>query len=175
MKKLLFGFVVLLGMSVNAKEGNEEYIRSEFAKSTISFVESVRPAYSKGITFETFKSKILTDEKGLTVQGNNLLKSAYGFLQNGASQEEILGKGNVKPMMEAFLFVKDFNDKNKSDKGDLVLFGMTSGDDTNLKVAYRDCRWYQVFCHLANFWDWLVDNVDEIIMVYDTYCKIFPC
>lgn len=174
MKKVLFGFVMLLGLSMSAGTGNEEKIRNEFANGMVGFVESVKPAYSKGVTFQTFKSKILTDEKGLTVQGDNLLKSAFVFLQNGTTQEEILNKGNVKPMMDAYLFVKEYNEKSRTDKGDLALFGMTSHDDTVLKAIYKDCKWYQLFCHLSNLLTWLSDHIDEITAIADTYCKYFP-
>ena len=177
MKKLLFGVMatVLFSFIGNAQKTNENDLRLEFAKRMVSFVESVRPAYSEKISFKTFKAKLLNDEIGLTVQGDKLLESAYIFLQNKTTSDEIIRVGNVKPLMDAFVFVKDYNNRTKSSKGDLVLFGMNSDNDAVLKTPYKTCKWYQILCHLSNVWNWLVDNYDTIISMATSYCQFFPC
>ena len=177
MKKLLFGVMatVLFSFIGNAQKATNNEIRLEFAKNMVSFVESVKPAYSEKISFKTFKAKLLNDEIGLTVQGDKLLESAYIFLQNKTTSDEIIRVGNVKPLMEAFLFINDYNNRTKSAKGDLVLFGMNSDNDAVLKTPYKTCKWYQIFCHLSNAWNWLVENLGTIVLLGNSYCLFFPC
>ena len=141
----------------------------------VSFVESVRPAYSDKISFKSFKGKLLNDEIGLTVEGDKLLESAFGFLQNKTTSDEIIKVGNVKPLMDAFVFINDYNTKFKSSKGDFALFGMNSDNDAVLKTPYKTCKWYQIFCHLSNAWNWLVENLETIVHVASVYCQFFPC
>jgi hypothetical protein len=163
------------------------YVKSEFRKGMASFVESVQPIYKTGMSYSTFKSSLLgKSATTITTEGDALLLKAYNYISNSTAINYILKNESGKELASAFRFVTLYNVENKSKKGDLVLFGNTTGDtfpNDAILNRVQDCRWYQIFCHLGNFWDWLNSdsngdgqtNLGGILDAIVTICQILGC
>ncbi|MBF6607141.1 MAG: hypothetical protein ITG00_00190 [Flavobacterium sp.] len=177
MKKVIFGLVAIAFISFtgNAQKMSNDQIRTEYAKGMISFVESVRPVYTAGMSFKDFKSKLSVDDTDLTPEGSQLLLSSYTFLANKTSQREILEKGDVRPLMNASLFVINYNKDRGTNVGEQILFGIENSTYLPAGEKARKCKWYQIGCHLSNIFNWIVENAETITSVLITYCQLFRC
>ena len=153
------------------------YVQDEMRKGMVSFVDGVKPIYREGMNLETFTSKLVGDNhaRNMTPEGRALLDKAFEYLSKGASPNDILKTDTGSEIASALLFVKTHNYKNKTEDGDLVLFGNTTGEDfpsDSQLNERRRCKWYQIGCHLSNIWNWLVENHETILEVLTTVAAI---
>lgn len=179
MKKLIFGLITtfmlnFVGYSQNDysidKLTNEE-VRIELAKGFISFNQSVESVFKESESLEDFKKKLCgSGLDKITSVGDKLLDKSYKTLKEGTTKESILKEYKGKEMAEVatFLLVNNVDDA--------YIFGGSPNSDKSSEVAARECRWYQVGCHLGNFWNWLTSpgNLDKVkkvleILYYITY------
>ncbi len=187
-----FVLVMLISFNVQAQQKklsdkDVEFVKSEFRKGMADFVESVKPIYKSGMSYSSFKSSLLgKSSTTITTEGDALLFKAYNYISKSTGTSFILKNESGKELASAFKFVKLYNVENKSKKGDLILFGNTTGDtfpSDNVLNKVQDCKWYQLFCHLGSFWDWLIGdldgngetNLDIITQVLVTLCQILGC
>lgn len=170
MKKLVFGIVAvfMFVLTGNAQEGkfSEEYltnegVRLELAKGFISFNESVEGVYKESESLEDFKKKLCgSGLEKITLVGEKLLDKSYKTLKEGTTKESILKDYNGKEMADvtAFLLLNKCN-SNEAD----IFGGSPNSSDTDASTS-RQCRWYQIGCHLENFWNWITNtkNLEKI-------------
>lgn len=187
-----FVLVMLISFSAFAQQKNlsdkdVEYVKSEFRKGMTSFVESIKPIYKSGMSYSAFKGSLLGESStAITNEGDALLLKAYNYISKSAPSGYILKYESGKELAAAFRFVKLYNVENKSEKGDLILFGNTTGDTFQSEVILNgegDCRWYQIGCHLVSIWDWLTSDPDgdgntplsDLLDAIATLCQILGC
>ena len=163
------------GVTLSEKE--IDYVQSEMKNGMVSFVESVHPIYEKGMDSNDFTNALIGEKnaRNITQEGKNLLDKAFVYLDRESSTEEILKVDTGVEMASALLFVKKYNYEKKSEDGDFVLFGNTTGDtfpSDDILSTSRKCKWYQIGCHLSNIWNWLVENHETVLAVLTTISTI---
>jgi len=178
----IMSLIMLVSVNANAQktkltDKEVAYLKAEFRNGMASFVESVKPIYTSGMSYNSFKKNLIgTSVKNITSEGDALLNKAYTYLVNSKSSSFIINNDSGKEIAVALFYTKKYNIEKKSSNGDLVLFGNLTGKsfpgDTLLNKQ-RECRWYQVGCHVANAWDWLVNGgMDEIEDVLGGFVSI---
>ncbi|WAC03722.1 hypothetical protein N7U66_10000 [Lacinutrix neustonica] len=96
MSAVTMAIVLLVSVNVSAQENEYSKQRIEEVKSNLrqgmsSFVESVKPFYKKGMSYNTFKLGLIGENnKKITDEGNALLNKSYAYLSKGISSKEIL-------------------------------------------------------------------------------------
>jgi len=126
--------------------------QSELINGMVSFVESVRPFYAKGDSYEEFKYKalvgdttvaiktILPTNPTITIEGEAMLKRAYLYLSKGYSAVQITKVDNGKTFGEAMVFMYH---------ADAALFGGNQKTlENNAKATKGRCKWWQLACHI---------------------------
>lgn len=171
-KVLVFvlAFVTFATLESNAQKVTKEQAQVELENGLIKFVNAVRPAYTttKGMNLQKFKLTLVgkSNAENITPQGNALIAKAFTLISNGSS-EEVIKKEGLNDFVAATKYMVEYNQSNKleiaSDKGCIALFGgnvdelaqsFPTPEGQTYRVAEK-CRWYQVGCHLRNFWAWL--------------------
>ena len=165
-------------------------IQSDLINGMVSFVESVRPFYVKGDTYQSFKYKVLVGDQttaiktalpttpAITPQGEAMLKKAYVYLSKGYSATQIAKVDNGKTIGEALVYT--YNDQKNNSKSsalnaDVALFGGNqSALDNNpiTKSQKRTCKWYQIACHAENVINWISGHSENIIAAAQTIATI---
>jgi hypothetical protein len=157
-----------LFFSVIAQKRNQptqESIRIELSKGMVNFISSIKPYCKKGQSKQEFINYVCTPWKP-TNEGSALLGKAYDLINTGVSNENILVSYNAKEMASAVIYLKKITNINsKSDASEL--FGGKTGVNDNIlaRAANEGCKWYQVWCHLQGFAQWVVDNWDTISQI----------
>lgn len=169
---LVLTLLMALNYSLNAQSTKDrDYVETELRKGMASFVDGVRSIHSKGMSYEEFKIKLVGNDlsKNVTKEGDDLLNKAFAYLKEGTSSNEIIKNDSAREMAAAVLFVRNYNDKNRTMDGDAVLFGSVKGGDdfpeNSAMSAKRDCKWYQLGCHLSNIWNWIKENWETVIAI----------
>ncbi len=153
---------ILIGKELS-KEQTKELHRATI-EGMVSFVESVRPFYEEGDSYEQFKLKVLigsgdvnlrTALPTLPPQGEAMLKKAYGYLSSNASSRNIALQDDGKTFADAYLYTLKYErDNSKSSiSGNIALFGGNKSQLENNPLesqTRKKCKWYQLFCHLGN-------------------------
>jgi len=173
----LITIIMIISFNANAQktkltDKEVAYMKAEFRNGMASFVESVKPIYTSGMSYTSFRFALIgTNSKNITKEGNALLNKAYTYIVNSKSSDYIIINDSGKEIAVALFYIKKYDLKNKSSNGDLVLFGNTKGKTfpgDSLLNKQRECRWYQLGCHLSNAWDWLVNGgMDEITSIIE--------
>lgn len=139
--------------------------QSELINGMVSFVESVRPFYAKGDTYEAFKYKALVGDQTvaiktalpttptITIEGEAMLKKAYLYLSKGYSAIKIAKVDNGKTFGEAMVFMYEYHTKNakSSISADVALFGGNQNaldNNPTAKATKGNCKWWQLACHI---------------------------
>jgi len=157
-------------------------VQSQLVDGMVSFVESVRPFYAKGDTYQQFKVKVLIGNQTVAIrtalpvlpkEGEAMLQKAYEYLSKGLTAKGIAAKDNGKTIGEATLFMYNYQKGNSrsSIDADVALFGgnQTALDNNPLTRASRKrCKWWQIRCHLQNIFgddvgDQITDALGELI------------
>ena len=162
MKKLLFATVLsFLGLMGNAQEKiTPEQARSIAATTMANFTESVSFAYIKGVTLDGFRKKLCGPATPNTV-GEGMINTAYSYLVKGIRKDQIIKTNDGKAVASAMAFFVEQHKKGISSDGSEI-FG---AKDILEKATAREaggCRWYQFWCHVQVFANWVIDNWETI-------------
>jgi len=135
------------------------FIVNESRLAMNSFTNAIREYYIEGMTYEDLKVALdpFTHLDNITTEGDELLLEAYYNIENNISSENMNGtkillvtKAIIEHEIETYGVVQindfDFN------LGEQWLFGL---DKDNYEVEYKNCKWYQLGCHISNIWEWL--------------------
>lgn len=190
-KTIVAAMAILFAMNVSAQKPTSgdkpsfppqqvNLIQSQLIDGMVSFVESVRPFYSKGDTYQQFKLKVLIGNEvsaktalpTLPPEGEAMLKKAYEYLSKGYSSATIASKDNGKTIGNATVFMYNYQKENarSSISADVALFGgnQTALENNPLAEASRKkCKWWQLLCHLQNIFgdDGGQQILDQIVIV----------
>ncbi|MFC4634785.1 hypothetical protein ACFO3O_12760 [Dokdonia ponticola] len=143
-----------------------------------SFVESVRPFYTAGDTYQLFKLKVLIGNQTaaaktalptLPPEGEAMLRKAYEYLSTGLTDRGITEKDNGKTIGEALLFTYNYqkNNSKSSISADVALFGgnqLALENNPLADTSRKKCKWWQVWCHVTSLLDSVFgEEVGDII------------
>jgi|GEM_PF-2230772 len=184
MKKIFFYFVYTLISIVNvaAQDLTTEQVKEDIYNGIVSFVSSVKEALPGEYgTFDEFKLALIGKDNSETItkEGNELLKTTYDLIKVKASAAEIKEKG-WRPFAQASRVVLDYEKDEKKysgvklQNGSVYLFGghgssILNFDENGVSARaaaggncgeHRNCRWYQIGCHLHNVGVWICEHKD---------------
>jgi len=158
MKKLLFAIALNCCYFLGTAQSK---ITAEDAKAITTnvmanFTESTSFAYTKGITLDQFRSKLCG--KAVPVDaGNGMIEAAYSYLSNGISKTDIIKQNDGVAVANAFKFLLDQHNKGIEPDG-TELFGGKSALENAPVAKAPGCKWYQFWCLVQNFANWVVAN-----------------
>ena len=168
MKKLfsiLFCLCCYLISLAQVQEISKEDAFTVVRTTMANFTDGVRFAYTKGITFENFKSN-LVGKSALPKAGEDMIVAAFNLIKNSTTREEILRSYDGKAIAGAMNYYSQKHEANaKSTAQDLFGGENNVKDNTLSKNAPSDCRWYQLWCHVQVFANWVVANWATIAQI----------
>lgn len=159
MKKLIFAIALIccyfLGTAQTKITADEA--KAITANVMANFTQSASFAYSKGVTLDQFKTR-LYGKAVPVIAGNTMAEVAYSYLSRGVSKEQIIRENDGKAVANAFKFLLDQHNKGIEPDG-TELFGSKTALESNAAAkAAPGCRWYQFWCLVENFANWVVAN-----------------
>lgn len=120
---------------LNSNENEET--RFMLATGMGEFVETIRPIYSEGISYDQFQNQLGIDTDALTVEGDNLLKATYNILKNSETRESIVA--NYSGIEYAAALIQQEAGNN--------IFGATSSL-ISVSNSTGGCAWWELGCHV---------------------------
>lgn len=161
MKKLLFALVLhACFFTVSAQTTiTADQAKSLSANIMASFTDAASFAYTKGITLDQFKSR-LCGKAAPVYAGNLMIEEAYNYLNRGTSKADIAKQNNGVAVANAFKFLLDQHKKGIEPDGTEIFGGRTALDANGNQVSKvaSGCRWYQFWCLVQEFANWVVAN-----------------
>ena len=164
MKKMIFGLIATIMMSVNgnAQIETKEDARLTASKTFVSFKNQLSEAFNKSKDYASFEKNVCGSWQN-TSDGKFLLNEAYNHLKNKTSDDTILSSYNGIGIAKALKFQQDILTKNPKSSGSELFGG--PGDDTtgnyNPMSKGYPCRWWQLKCHLDQIFG---DTLGDIIL-----------
>lgn len=141
MKNILFGLIATILFSITGtaqtKPTNEDN-RLALAKSMLQMVTDFKTAYSKGDTFDTFSKKV-SDPTTISTDATNVLKKAFGYIQNNTNDETIL---NEEKGVE--LTVLSFNYLKVKDKLTIEQYILGQNYTNNPNARFFGAIWHGI-------------------------------
>lgn len=132
-------------------KSSQENTRAILATAMVSFMESVKPAYSVGMSYESFQN-LLTGGARPTTEGSTLIRKAHDFLSKKYSNQAILDNYSGLEIASAYVKLKALNDSRFADISK-DLFTTSTGNFNpyqNKRPRPTSCYWYQMSCHLGD-------------------------
>jgi hypothetical protein len=140
----------------------QEQAKSICAQQMAAFTKVVSGAYQKGSSFDQFLYA-LCGRSPVTVEGTNQLKVAYNFLTQGVSNDFIIKNYSGKEVAASMNYLSNLHKKGIVSDGSELFGGKTGTENTALaKNADGECKWYQFWCLVQEFANWVIDNWDAI-------------
>ncbi len=168
MKKLLFilALTCCSFWGIAQEKFNAEEAKAFTANIMANFTESVSFAYNKGESFDEFRTRLcciaVPDDAG-----NALLETAYHYLANGVSKEEIIKVNDGKAVASAMQYLANLHEKEIQSDGS-ELFGGKDVQKHFSDAKATGCKWYQFWCLVQDFANWVILNwpiIHEIVVV----------
>jgi len=174
-KVILFLAVVSYCLNGLAQEKiSGEQARLICAQEMAAFTKAVSGAYVKGNSYDQFKFT-LCGKLQPTTEGSNQLKVAYNFIIKGASSDFIIKSYNGKEIAASLNYLYNLHQKGLESDGAELFGGTTGSSNSGLsKAAEGPCRWYQLWCHMQPFANWVVANWPVIREIIAVLLVLFP-
>jgi hypothetical protein len=169
MKKLLIAIVLncCFFAGIAQETVTADQARAITANTMANFTQSVSYAYVKGITLGDFRSKLCGKAIPLDA-GNGMIETAYTYLSNGVTKDRIIKENDGIAVAKAFKYLSDQNKRGVVSTDGSELFGGKTALENNTVAKATGCRWYQFWCHVQDFANWVVQNwaVIQQILIY---------
>jgi len=166
MKKLLFAIALqccyFLGTAQTKITADEA--RMITGTMMAHFTESVSFAYDKCATLKDFKSR-LYGKAVPTVAGDGMVEKAYLYLSGEKSKEHIIKENDGVAVANAFKYLLDQHKNGNVIADGSELFGGKDDLENNPVAKAADCKWYQFWCLVENFANWVVQNWETIYQI----------
>ncbi len=167
MKNLILSLVLLFSISAVAQRQEEE-ARVALAKGMVSFVESVKPAYVKGMSYEQFQNK-LTGGSRPTTEGSELIRKAHEFISRNYSAAAIESNYNGKEVASVYFKLEALK-KNKSTANGTDIFASSGNfnpyENKSDNVAGGKCKpWWDIFCQIRQLLAIIEENQAAICVI----------
>src|SRR6476620_730698 len=158
MKKIFVFLVMAAGFySTQAQQKiTSEQARSICAQQMASFTNVVAGAYTKGMTYDAFQYT-LCGKLQPTVEGANQLKAAYNYLSAGTSSDQIIKTYSGREIAASMNFLLQSHNKGLESDGSELFGGKTGMINSTYKAA-GGCHWYQFWCLVQEFANWVINN-----------------
>lgn len=122
----------------------------------ISFVNGISEFYNNGDSYNDLKNE-LDPVDGLVNMhpaANDLLYAAYEHLSTNGNDNNLTGEEMINAFQVMVANAEANGAKTVSDMDmEAESINLWGSDVENL--SKKDCKWYQIGCHLSNFWNWL--------------------
>lgn len=160
MKNFILTFIAFLMLSGNAF-GQTKNVESDLREGKVSFVTSLGEYYEVGMTYMSFKTKVIgkSNLSNITKEGDALLNESFDLLKSNANTKTIY-QSSFKKFGEAIILATKLDPKNH-ELGFIQVFGSEKYFSSNsyevhsldqVDCAITDlavkCRWWQLKCHL---------------------------
>ncbi|MEP6467462.1 MAG: hypothetical protein ABJB05_14230 [Parafilimonas sp.] len=173
MKKVLLVLSVLsYCLSGNAQKITKEQAQSICAQEMAAFTKAVSGAYKKGISYDQFQST-LCGKWQPTKEGGNQLLVAYNFLTQGATNDYIIKTYKGTEVAACMKVLSDLHSKGFESDGS-ELYGGKTGVDNNVYSKTPNCRWYQFWCLVQDFANWVIANWEVILAILTVILNGLP-
>lgn len=173
MKKLLLVLSVwICCINANAQKITYEEARSICAKEMAGFTKAVTGFYKKGMSYDQFQS-VLCGKAIPTTEGVNQLKAAFNFLNQNTAADYIIKSYSGKEIAASMNFLSNLHKKGIESDGS-ELFGGTTGNANNALAKNADggCKWYQFWCLVQEFANWVVQNWPTIAQIITFFLSL---
>lgn len=140
-----------------------EEARNITATTMANFTFSTSNAYYKGMSLESFRAKLCGSAVPMR-QGDAMIETAYIYLSKGLTKEEIINVNDGRAVANALQFLSNQHNKGIVTDG-TEIFG---GNNILLRTAFtakEGCKWYQFWCHVQVFANWVVENWPTILEI----------
>lgn len=136
----------------------KEQARLICAQEMAAFTRAVSGVYQKGISYGQFQSALCSSSL-VTAEGVGQLKVAYNFLTQGVSNDFIIKTYQGKEVAASLSYLSNLHKKGISSDGSELFGGKTGTANNNLaKNADGGCKWYQFWCLVQEFANWVINN-----------------
>jgi hypothetical protein len=171
MKKLFFvlSIVSYCFAGFAQQKITQDQAKSICAQQMAAFTRAVSGAYQKGSSYDQFQYA-LCGRSAVTTEGVNQLKVAYNFLTQGVSNDFIIKNYSGKEVAASMNYLSNLHSKGIASDGS-ELFGGNTGTSNNALAKNADggCKWYQFWCLVQEFANWVVDNwpvISQILLFF---------
>ncbi len=181
---LVLAIMMVSSINVNAQKEQTSLttseVKTELIKGFAKFVESVRPFYKRGDSYDLFKRKVLlgttntrTALPTIPSEGEKMLKKAYDYLSKGLYYDQMVANGDYKTIAAAVLYVNN-HAKSKNQKftdSQALLFGDNILVNNPFDNGNRSgCKWWQLWCHLDSIFgdgngDVIIDAIIDALII----------
>jgi len=140
-----------------------EQLQNHFKEAMVTITEGVSFAYTEGISLEEFKKTLCNGQPVATEEGDAILNKAYEYLSKKISAEEIIKNDDGKLIGLGLKYFYENRKDVKADANGTELFGNNLAQNPQAKEG--GCKWYQLWCHIKSFADWVVEHWDTIYKI----------
>ena len=142
----------------------DEQAKAIAANTMANFTQSVSFAYTKGISLGDFRKKLCGKAIPLDA-GNGMIETAYSYLSTGVTKDRIIKENDGIAVAKAFKYLYDQHNKGVVGSDGSELFGGKENLASGVVAKASDCRWYQFWCLVENFANWVVQNWPTIYQI----------
>ena len=143
-----------------------EQAKAITANTMANFTQSVSFAYTKGISLGDFRKKLCGKAMPLDA-GNGMIETAYSYLSTGVTKDRIIKENDGIAVAKAFKYLYDQHSKGVVGTDGSELFGGKENLANGAAAKAADCRWYQFWCQVENFANWVVNNWPVIVQIIE--------
>ena len=151
----------------------DEQAKAIAANTMANFTQSVSFAYVKGISLKDFKIRLCGKAEPVDA-GDGMIETAYSYLSNGATKDEIIKENDGIAVARALKYLSDQHNKDVVSSDGSELFGGKENLQNSTIAKAEGCRWYQFWCHVHDFADWVIDNWATIQIIIDFILSHIP-
>lgn len=151
----------------------DEQAKAIAANTMANFTQSVSFAYIKGISLGDFKIRLCGKAEPVDA-GDGMIETAYSYLSNGATKDEIIKENDGIAVARALKYLSDQHNKDVVSSDGSELFGGKENLQNSTIAKAEGCRWYQFWCHVHDFADWVIDNWPVIQAIIEFILNHIP-
>ena len=182
MKKIMVGIFALV-LCLSSFKGmaqtsyTPEQMLQHVKESMASFTSNVSFVYRDGMSVEEFKNILCNGQPVATREGDDILNKSFDYLSRRLSFEEIVKSDDGLVFTKGLKYL--YENRSSEDIGEndaKKLFGENLLENPpSSAVGAKPCRWYDIFCHLGNFFDWLFAHWKDIFNIWKDICSLIHC
>jgi hypothetical protein len=161
----LFFSMLFLSCFIHAQQKlTQEEARFICAEMMANFTNAVSDNYKEGMGYEEFQASLCGEWQPVE-EGKAQLEKAFSIIEKKTSKDEILKTYAGVEIAGSLRFLSRLNEIGIESDGSELFGGKTESkaDET----GERKCKWYQVWCHVQVFANWVLQNWDQIRVILD--------
>ncbi len=174
MKKLFLVLSIVSYCFVGyAQQVTKEQAISICAQEMAAFTKAVSGSYQKGMSYGQFQTT-LCGKLLPTTEGANQLRVAYNFLTQGASNDFIIKNYRGREVADVMNYLQNAHKKGLESDGSELFGGKTGTANSGLAKNADGCHWYQFWCLVQEFANWVVANWEVIVQIIGVILNGLP-